>query len=79
VLPLLPRSPPSRGTSAAALEWRGDGMLFYALVFFLIALIAGFLGFFGIASDAAWVAKALFVVFLVAAVVTLLAGRRRIV
>jgi uncharacterized membrane protein YtjA (UPF0391 family) len=57
----------------------GGAMLYYALVFFVIALIAGFLGFFGIASDAAWIAKILFVAFLVLAVVSLLVGRRRVV
>lgn len=41
-------------------------MLYYALVFFVVALIAGALGFFGIASDAAWIAKILFFAFLIA-------------
>ncbi len=52
-------------------------MLHYAVVFFIVALIAAFFGFGGIAMDAAWIAKVLFVVFLVLAAVSLLAGRRR--
>jgi uncharacterized membrane protein YtjA (UPF0391 family) len=39
-------------------------MLYYALVFFLIALFAGVLGFGGIAIAAAGIAKILFYVFL---------------
>ncbi len=54
-------------------------MLHYAVVFFVIALIAALLGFSGIAAGAAGIAKILFVVFLVMAiasfVVNLLRGR----
>ena len=46
-------------------------MLYWAAVFFVIALIAGVFGFFGIAASAAGVAKILFVVFLVLAVISL--------
>jgi uncharacterized membrane protein YtjA (UPF0391 family) len=45
-------------------------MLHYAVVFFLIALVAAFFGFGGIASGAAGAAKILFVVFVVMAVVS---------
>ena len=51
-------------------------MLYWAAVFFVIALIAALFGFFGIASTAAGVAKILFFVFLVLAVLALLFGRR---
>ena len=53
-------------------------MLHYAVVFFVIALIAAFFGFGGIAVGAAGIAKILFVVFLIGAVVTFLMsmGRR---
>jgi uncharacterized membrane protein YtjA (UPF0391 family) len=51
-------------------------MLYWAAVFFVIALIAGAFGFFGIASAAVGVAKTLFFVFLVLAAVSLLLGRR---
>jgi uncharacterized membrane protein YtjA (UPF0391 family) len=53
-----------------------DDMLYWAAVFFVIALIAGLFGFFGIAAAAAGIAKILFIVFLVLAVVSLLLGRR---
>lgn len=50
-------------------------MLHYAVVFFVIALIAAVLGFGGIAASAAGIAKVLFFVFLIAAVISLLLGR----
>jgi uncharacterized membrane protein YtjA (UPF0391 family) len=53
-------------------------MLHYAIVFFVIALIAAFFGFSGIAVGAAGIAKLLFVAFLVVAVISLFVGRRRI-
>lgn len=52
-------------------------MLYWAAVFFVIALIAAFFGFGGIAADSAWIAKILFVVFLAVAVVSFIFGRRR--
>jgi uncharacterized membrane protein YtjA (UPF0391 family) len=57
---------------------RGAPMLHYAVVFFVIALIAAFFGFGGIAVGAAGIAKILFIVFLIGAVVTFLMslGRR---
>jgi uncharacterized membrane protein YtjA (UPF0391 family) len=53
-------------------------MLHYAVVFFVIALIAAFFGFGGIAVGAAGIAKVLFVVFLIGAIVSFLMslGRR---
>ena len=45
-------------------------MLHYAVVFFVIALIAAVLGFGGIAAGAAGIAKILFFVFLVVAIAT---------
>jgi uncharacterized membrane protein YtjA (UPF0391 family) len=51
-------------------------MLHYAVVFFIIALIAAWLGFGVIAGTAAWAAKVLFIVFLVMAVISLLTRRR---
>jgi uncharacterized membrane protein YtjA (UPF0391 family) len=55
---------------------RGKGMLYWAAVFFVIAIAAAFFGFGGIAVGAAGIAKVLFLVFLVFAVVSLLLGRR---
>ena len=53
-------------------------MLYYALVFFLIAVFAGVLGFGGIALAFAGVAKILFFIFLILFVVSLVShlGRR---
>jgi len=51
-------------------------MLHWAAVFFVIALLAAVFGFGGIAASAVGVAKVLFVVFLVLAVVSLIFGRR---
>ncbi|HSU41192.1 MAG TPA: DUF1328 domain-containing protein [Polyangiaceae bacterium] len=51
-------------------------MLHWAAVFFVIALIAAVFGFGGIAASAVGIAKILFFVFLVLAVVSLLFGRR---
>jgi uncharacterized membrane protein YtjA (UPF0391 family) len=51
-------------------------MLHWAVVFFVIAIVAAFLGFGGIAFESAWIAKVLFGVFLVMAVLSLLVGRR---
>jgi uncharacterized membrane protein YtjA (UPF0391 family) len=53
-----------------------DKMLYWAAVFFVIALAAAFFGFGGIAAGAAGIAKILFFVFLVLAVVSLIFGRR---
>jgi uncharacterized membrane protein YtjA (UPF0391 family) len=50
-------------------------MLSYAITFLIIAIVAGILGFGYIAGTAAMIAKALFVIFLVLFVVSLLRGR----
>jgi len=52
-------------------------MLYYALVFFIIAVIAGLLGFGVVASAAAGIAKILFFVFLVLFIVTLIGHASR--
>jgi uncharacterized membrane protein YtjA (UPF0391 family) len=49
-------------------------MLYWALVFFIIAIVAGLLGFGGIASAAGGIAQVLFFVFLVIFLVTLVMG-----
>jgi uncharacterized membrane protein YtjA (UPF0391 family) len=49
-------------------------MLHYAVVFFVIALIAALFGFGGIAAGAVGIAKILFFVFIVLAVGSFLAG-----
>jgi uncharacterized membrane protein YtjA (UPF0391 family) len=51
-------------------------MLSWALTFLIIAIIAAVLGFGVVAGTAAWIAKILFVVFLILFVVSLIGGRR---
>ena len=51
-------------------------MLHYALVFLVVALIAGVLGFGFIAGTAAYIAKILFIVFLVLFLISFIGGRR---
>jgi uncharacterized membrane protein YtjA (UPF0391 family) len=53
-------------------------MLYWAAVFFVIAIVAAIFGFGGIAAGAGDIAKILFVVFLCLALVSLLFGRRRV-
>lgn len=48
----------------------------WAILFFVIALVAALFGFGGIAGDAAWIGQILLFVFLVLAVVSLIFGRR---
>jgi uncharacterized membrane protein YtjA (UPF0391 family) len=49
-------------------------MLYWALLFFIFALVAALLGFGGLAVASAGIAKVLFVVFLVLFLVSLLTG-----
>ncbi|MDB5216054.1 MAG: hypothetical protein JWO86_3981 [Myxococcaceae bacterium] len=51
-------------------------MLYWAAVFFVIALVGAVLGFSGIAAGAAGIAKILFFVFLVLGALSLIFGRR---
>jgi uncharacterized membrane protein YtjA (UPF0391 family) len=76
---MMRRFPDTSATAACcAQDLRGANMLHYAVVFFVIALIAAFFGFGGIAVGAAGIAKILFIVFLIGAIVTFLMslGRR---
>jgi uncharacterized membrane protein YtjA (UPF0391 family) len=52
-------------------------MLYWALMFLVIALVAAVLGFGTLSAGAATIAKVLFVLFLVLFVVSLLMGARR--
>ena len=56
-------------------------MLYWAAVFFVIAIVAAIFGFGGIASDATGIAKVLFIIALVLGAISLLFGfgRRRAV
>jgi uncharacterized membrane protein YtjA (UPF0391 family) len=51
-------------------------MLNYALIFLLVAIVAGILGFGVVAGTAAMIAKVLFAVFLVFFIATLFRGKR---
>jgi uncharacterized membrane protein YtjA (UPF0391 family) len=53
---------------------RSHAMLHYAVVFFVIALIAALFGFGGIAASAVGIAKILFLVFAVLAIASFLFG-----
>ena len=53
-------------------------MLRWALVFFLVAIMAGIFGFSTAAGEAFLAAKILFVIFLVMAIVSLVLGRRTV-
>src|ERR1700682_3258793 len=55
----------------------GGNMLYWAAMFLVIALIAAFLGFAGVATAAAGIAKILFYIFLVIFRVTLIMGLGR--
>ena len=52
-------------------------MLYYALVFFVLALVAGLLGFGGIASASVGIAKILFFVFIVLFLISAVFGAVR--
>jgi Protein of unknown function (DUF1328). len=52
-------------------------MFRWALAFFILALIAAFLGFFAMAGLAAEIAKLLLVAFVVLLVISLITGRTR--
>lgn len=49
-------------------------MLYYALVFFIVALIAALFGFGGIAAAATGIAQILFYIFIILFLVSLLIG-----
>ncbi|WP_431283650.1 DUF1328 domain-containing protein [Humitalea sp. 24SJ18S-53] len=50
-------------------------MLYWTLIFLVVALISGVLGFGGVASASAGIARVLFFLFLVLFAVSLLTGR----
>lgn len=53
-------------------------MLRWSIIFFSVAIVAALFGFAGIAGEATWIGKVLFVVFLILAVVSLRFCRRRV-
>jgi uncharacterized membrane protein YtjA (UPF0391 family) len=67
----------SRWAGAKKILWRENEMLHYALVFFLIAIVAAIFGFGGISIASAGIAKILFFLFLVVFLVSLVMGVAR--
>lgn len=55
-------------------SYKENDMLRWALIFFVVALLAALFGFGGIAGTAAGIAKVLFIAFLVIAALALIAG-----
>jgi uncharacterized membrane protein YtjA (UPF0391 family) len=53
-------------------------MLRWAITFFVIALVAGGLGFWGLESTAAMIARVFFVGFVILAILSLVASRRAV-
>ena len=51
-------------------------MLRYALIFLIVAIVAGVLGFGALSGTAAWIAKVLVLVFVVLFVVSLVQGKK---
>ncbi len=51
-------------------------MLHYAVVFLIIAIVAAILGFGVISGTAAWIAKVLFLVFIIGAIISFLTRKR---
>jgi uncharacterized membrane protein YtjA (UPF0391 family) len=67
---------PTRPSLEAA-GLKGEKMLYYALVFLLIAIVAAVLGFGGVAIISAGIAKILFFVFIVLFLVSLITHMSR--
>jgi uncharacterized membrane protein YtjA (UPF0391 family) len=64
----------TRPERPAATGKRVPAMLYWTLIFLVIALVAGLFGFGGVASASAGIAKVLFAIFLVLFLVSLIFG-----
>lgn len=53
-------------------------MLYWAVVFFIIAVVASVLGFGGIANDSAYIAKIIAVIGIVLAIISFVFSRRSV-
>jgi uncharacterized membrane protein YtjA (UPF0391 family) len=69
---LTDRTPPERPPRHPKGQFKESAMLYWALVFFIVAIVAGFFGFGGVASASAGIAQILFFIFLVLLVVSLI-------
>jgi uncharacterized membrane protein YtjA (UPF0391 family) len=58
-------------------SWMESAMLYWAAVFFIIAIVAGILGFGGVSAAASGIAQVLFFVFLVIFLIALVMGMGR--
>jgi uncharacterized membrane protein YtjA (UPF0391 family) len=67
----------ARGCPVRVNRQAGGTMLRWAVIFFVIALIAAVFGFLGIASAAVSIARVLFYIFLILFLVSLLSGLLR--
>lgn len=65
-----------RSTRTERVRKREIVMLYWAAMFFVLAIVAAVFGFGGIAAGAVGIGKILFVGFLILAVVSLIAGRK---
>jgi uncharacterized membrane protein YtjA (UPF0391 family) len=65
------------GQRARNVSIEGNTMLHYAVAFFVIALVAALFGFTGLAVGAAGIAKILFFVFLLGAIISFLINLTR--
>lgn len=68
---------PQASTGAGHNPQTKVSMLHYALVFFVVAMIAALFGFGGIAAGAVQIAQILFAIFLILAIASFLFGIRR--
>jgi uncharacterized membrane protein YtjA (UPF0391 family) len=69
--------PASGGGKGERLVSGEDAMLRWAVIFLVVALVAGLFGLWGLEGTAMWIARVLFLVFLVLFVISLLMGRGR--
>ncbi len=67
---------PGRSDRRAAGGVKEVAMLYWAVIFLVVAIIAGIFGFTGIAGTSIWIAKILFFVFIILFIISLLFGRR---
>jgi uncharacterized membrane protein YtjA (UPF0391 family) len=74
---LTPTSAARRWNASCELSSQEDTMLYWALCFLVLAIIAGIFGFGGVAAASAGIAKVLFIVFLVALVMSAIFGFSR--
>ncbi len=67
-----------KGGRSALINLKKLNMLRWTVTFIVLAIIAAIFGFGGIAAGAASIAKVLFFIFLIAFVISLITGRKRI-